>query len=139
MSTNALNSQGVIIAISSSVSPDSFTTIPEVKSINGPSGSGSIIDTTDLSSTAREKVMGLMDEGQVSLDLNYIPNNAVHELLRNQRATKALCLFRITFTDSSSTKYTFSGYVTGFAVSAGVDASLAASVTIEITGAVTKS
>jgi hypothetical protein len=139
MSTSALSSQGVTIAVGAG-SPDDPTTIPEVSSINGPSGSATIIDVTDLSSTAKEKTMGLMDEGQVTLDINYLPDNAVHETLRTARANKTLKSFVITFTDTAPASwFRFNGYVTGFAVTAGVDQALKASVTIEITGAVTKS
>lgn len=139
LSTSAHSAQGMTIHISSSVSPDSFVAIPDVVGIDGPSGSATIIDATDLDSTAREKVMGLMDEGQVTLNINYRPDQTAHELLRAQRAAKALCLFKITFTDSApATTYTFSAYVTGFNVSGSVDNLVKASVTIEITGPITK-
>ena len=139
MSTSALSAQGVTIAVGAG-SPDIPTTIPEVSSINGPSGSATVIDATDLSSTAREKVMGLMDEGQVQLDINYLPDNAVHETLRAARAAKTLKSFVITFTDTApATWFRFDGYVTGFAVTAQVDQLIKVSVTIEITGPVTKS
>lgn len=139
LSTSAHSAQGMKIAISSSISPDTFQDIPDVVGIDGPSGSATVIDATDLDSTAREKVMGLMDEGQVTLNINYRPDHAAHELLRAQRAAKALCLFRITFTDTApATTYIFSGYVTGFNTSGSVDNLVKASVTIEITGAITK-
>lgn len=138
MSTSALSSQGVTIAVGAG-SPDVPVTIPDVVSINGPSGSATVIDASDLSSTAREKVMGLMDEGQVTLEAHYLPDNAVHEFLRAMRAAKALGSFRITFTDSApATTFTFNAYVTGFAVAAGVDQLVNVSITLEISGSVTK-
>lgn len=139
MSTSALSSQGVTIAVGVG-SPDLPTTITEVVSINGPSGSATVIDVTDLSSAAKEKTMGLADEGQVTLEINYIPDLAVHETLRLARANKTLKSFLITFTDTAPASwFMFDGYVTGFAVTAGVDQVLKASVTIEITGAIEKS
>jgi predicted secreted protein len=138
MSTSALSSQGCTIHLSEG-SPTSWAQITEVSSINGPSGSATIIDVTDLSSTAKEKTMGLMDEGQVTLDCNYLPDNAVHDRLRSARAAKELLAFKITFTDTApATVFYFSAYVTGFAVTAGVDQALKVSVTLEITGAVRK-
>jgi Lambda phage tail tube protein, TTP len=140
MSTSALSSQGVTIAVALG-SPSDFTggTIPNVSTINGPSGSATVIDASDLSSSAREKVMGLMDEGQVTLEMQYMPDNAVHEYLRLLRAGKTLGSFRITFTDGApATTFTFTAYVTGFAVSVGVDQLVMVSVTLEITGSVTK-
>ena len=54
MSSNALESQGMAIKRGDGASPEVFTTIPEVRSINGPDGSASEIDVSDLSSTSRE-------------------------------------------------------------------------------------
>jgi predicted secreted protein len=136
MSTSAVSSQGALIAISDVGCPFSFQNITEVSSINGPTGSAPIIDVTDLSSTGKEKQPGLMDEGQVTLEINYIPTNAVHELLRAVRASRELHLFRITFV--GGTTFTFSAYVVGFSVTNAVDQVMKASVTLEITGAVTK-
>lgn len=137
MSTSALSSQGVTVQVSTG-SPTEYSTIPEVMTINGPSGSATVIDVTDLASAAKEKTMGLADEGQVTLEINYIPDNSVHEILRAARAAKTLGEFQITWTDVTTTIYRFFAYVTGFAVTAGVDQSLKASVTLEITGAITK-
>lgn len=140
MSISALSSQGCTIHVSDSGSPGpTWQLIPEVSSINGPSGSATIIDVTDLASAAKEKQMGLMDEGQVTLDMNYLPDNAVQEVLRAARAAKSLMVFKITFTDTApATTFTFYGYVTSFQVSAGVDNPLKVSITLEITGAVAK-
>ena len=60
MSSNALESQGMTIARGDGASPESFTTIPEVRAISGPDGSANQIDTTDLSSSAKEFRMGLL-------------------------------------------------------------------------------
>lgn len=140
MSDNAIDAQGIVISRGSgSGSPETFTAIPEVKSFNGPGGSASVIDVTDLASTAKEKRMGLQDEGQLSLTLNYIPDNAVHMGLRSDRANQTLRNFRIVFTDTGDTQWDFAGFVTGFTVSGGVDNVVEANVTIEISGAITES
>lgn len=138
MSDNALSSQGVTIEVGDVGSPADYAVVPEVMSINGPSGSASIIDVTDLSSTAKEKVMGLMDEGQVQMDVNYIPTNAVHEELRAARAAKTLKRFRIAFTSTPTVYFEFDAYVTGFQVSNAVDAVTKVAVTLEISGPVSK-
>lgn len=140
MSSNAIDAQGIVISRGSgSGSPETFTAIPEIKSFNGPGGSASVIDTTDLQSTSKEKRMGLQDEGQLSLTLNYIPDNPVHMGLRSDRANQALRNFRIVFTDTGNTQWDFAGFVTGFTVSGGVDNVVEAQVTIEISGSITES
>lgn len=136
MSSNAIESQGVLIK---RWNGSSFDTIPEVKSFTGPGGSAAVIDVTDLQSTAKEKRMGLADEGQLSLTINYIPDNAVHQGLRADRAARTENDFQIIFTDGLSTNWDFSAFVTAFSVSGGVDGVIEATVTLEITGSITES
>lgn len=138
MSSNALVSQGMTIAISDSASPEVYTSIADVISISGPGGSAQVIDTTDMSSTAKEKRMGLPDEGQVTLEINYIPANVQHALLRSKRAAQVLVNFRITFTDSPNTTWTFAANVLGFSINNAVDAVTTASVTLEVSGSITE-
>lgn len=134
MSSNALEAQGMVIKHGDGASPEVFTTIPEVKSFSGPSGSASVIDVSDLSSTAKEKRMGLKDEGQVSLTIQYIPQNAVHAAMRADRSNRTLRNFQIDFTDSPTTTWQFSAYVLSFATSGSVDGTVEANVTLEISG-----
>ena len=139
MSDAALLAQGCTIKIGDGTSPEVFTTIPECSVIGGPSGSATVIDSSDLNSSAREKKLGLMDEGQVQLELNYLPDNAQHEALRVARANKTLKHFKITFTDTSpKTTFSFSAYVSGFPVNASVDQLLKVNPVLEISGLVTK-
>lgn len=139
MSSNALEAQGMEIQRGDSASPTVYTKVPEVKSFSGPGGSASIIDTTDLSSAAKEKRMGLADEGQLQLTINYIPTDTVHAALRQDRADRTATPFKMIFTDASpATEWTFDAFVTGFAVSGAVDGVVEAQVTLEITGAITE-
>ena len=140
MSSNALEAQGMLIKIGNGASPEVFSTISEIKTFSGPTGSAAVIDVTDLSSTAKEKRMGLADEGQLSFTINYIPDNTQHTLLRTRRASREETNFKMVFTDDSpSTTWSFSAFVTGFAVSGAVDNVVEANVTLEITGSITQS
>lgn len=140
MSSNALEAQGMLIKIGNGASPQVFNTISEIKTFSGPTGSAAVIDVTDLSSTAKEKRMGLADEGQLSFTINYIPDNTQHTLLRTRRASRVETDFKMVFTDDSpSTTWSFSAFVTGFAVSGAVDNVVEANVTLEITGSITQS
>ena len=131
----ALPAQGMKLGIGSG-SPIAYNDIPEVVSFNGPGGAGQVIDVTNLSSTAIEKIMGLPDEGQFGFEINYVPLNTYHAALRTARNNKTLTRFKLTFTDTGAMEWTFYAYVTGFTVSGGVNAPVKASVTLEITGAV---
>lgn len=136
MSSTAISAQGITIARDNG---SGFDTIPNVVSFQGPGGQASVIDVTNLSSTAKEKRVGLRDEGQLSLSLHYDPDNDIQQGLRTDRADRTRQRFKITFTDTSpATTWTFYGYVTQFSVQGGVDAVVEASVTIEIDGDITE-
>jgi hypothetical protein len=117
-----------------------------VVSFQGPGGQASVIDVTNLTSTAKEKRVGLRDEGQLSLSLHFDPDDTVHLGLRLDRSNRARRQYKITFTDTAPaatpaatwTTWTFYGYVTQFSVQGGVDAVVEASVTIEIDGDITE-
>lgn len=137
-SSNALTSQGMTIAAGNGASPEVFTTIAEVSSIDGPTGQAPEIDVTDLSSTAREFVFGLKDEGEITLDLNYIPTNTQHDQLRTDKNAGTLRNYRITFTNSPANTWTFGAYVKGLSISNAVDNVTKASVTLRLSGAITQ-
>jgi hypothetical protein len=137
MSVNALPSQGLELKIGSG-SPIAYTAIKEVVSFSGPGGAGQVIDVTDLSSSAIEKIMGLPDEGQLSFEINYIPTDTQHIALRTARANQTLTPFNLVFPDTGNMTWAFSGFVTNFSISGGVNAAVKASVTIDISGAVTE-
>lgn len=140
MSSQALEAQGVVLQIGDSGSPQVFNSIPEIKTFSGPGGSAAVIDVTDLSSAAKEKRMGLADEGQLSFTINYIAKNTYHAALRTARANRSQTNFKLVFTDDSpKTTWSFAAFVTGFTVSGSVDGVVEANVTLEITGAITQS
>jgi hypothetical protein len=140
MSSQALEAQGTVLKIGNGASPEVFTAISEIKNFTGPGGAAAVIDVTDLSSLAKEKRMGLADEGQLSFVLHYIPSDTQHAALRAARASRVETNFQIEFTDASpSTVWSFSGFVTNFSVSGSVDGVIEGNVTIEITGAITES
>jgi predicted secreted protein len=136
MTVKAIESQGITLSYTVG-SPTNFAGIANVTGFSGPGGSASVIDVTNLSSTAKEKLMGLPDEGQFSLDINLDPDDASHQALRNARAARTRTEFKITFSDSTPATATFWGYVLGFAVSGAVDQQVKVAVTIEIDGPVT--
>lgn len=138
MSSSALDSQGVVISYGDGASPQVYTAIPEVTSLQGPGGQANEIDVTDLDSTAKEFRMGLQDEGSITMDILYIPANTAHAALRAARAGQTLTNFQIAFTDSPITKWQFDGFVLGFEISNAVDDVTKASVTIRVSGAVTE-
>lgn len=135
LSLNSIESQGVVLAYSTGGSPSSFAGIGNVTGFSGPGGSAAVIDVTNLDSVAHEKRMGLPDEGQFTIDINYDPDLASHVALRAARAARTRTEFRITLTDTApATTISFYGYVLGFQITGAVDDVVKASLTIEIDG-----
>ena len=118
---------------------NTLTAIGEVTGFNGPSGSAAVIDVTNLGSTAKEKLIGLRDEGQLSLDVLFNTDaTALHTAIRIDRAARTKRVYDIRYTDSTSKPSAdfFNAYVTGFSLTGGVDDSIKGSITLEITSAV---
>jgi len=135
----ALESQGITMFFSTSTvgSTAAAAAIEEVNSFSGPSGSAGIIDVTHLLSTAKEKLIGLRDEGQVTLDLNFIATAAVQTKIRECRASRTECNLGIAFNDAGPTLAAMKCYVSGFSITGSVDNKVGAAVTLEINGPVT--
>jgi predicted secreted protein len=138
--SQAIEAQGTQLLVQTGASPDNYERICEIKTFTGPGGSASVIDVTNLCSTAKEKRMGLADEGQLSFTINYVPTDTSHMALRSYRESREKVAFRIVFNDGSpGTQWDFEAFVLGFAVSGAVDAVIEANVTLEITGSITES
>jgi hypothetical protein len=141
--SQALEAQGVILQRGDGATTEVFTEVAEVTSFNGPGGSASVVDVTHLRSTAKEKRMGLRDEGQISFECNLIPSDEAQTGLRTDRANRTLRNFKFLLTDdpggsgSSPTTLEFSAFVLNFSISGSVDGKIAASITLEISGDVT--
>jgi len=133
----SIETQGTTLERGDGGGPEIFNGVGEVVSFQGPGGSASVIDVTNLSSAAKEKRMGLMDEGQFSLELNLDTADTEQTGLRADRAARTLRNFTLSLNDPASTVLSFSAYVLAFAIQGGVDAVVSASVTLEISGAVT--
>jgi hypothetical protein len=111
-----------------------------VTDFSGPGGQAAVIDVTNLGSTAKEKLVGLRDEGQLSLTLNMSFSDTAQTAIRADRAarTKRKCVIK--FNDSTDdkikTKALMDAYCLGFSISGAVDRQVSANAVIEITGPV---
>jgi len=130
-------SQGTVFKVGDAASPEVFTAVGEVKEIGGPSGSAPVIDVSNLSSTKREKIMGLPDEGQITLSLNYDAADAQQDALRAARTARTATNFQIVTSDSPVETLSFTAYVLEFSLNFAVDEVVGLTVTLEIDGAVT--
>lgn len=122
-----------------SLTGSSMNAIGEVVSFSGPSGAAAVIDITHLGSTAKEKLIGIRDEGNLTMEVNW--NNtatALHRTLKDDRAARTKNTFDIKLTDDvegSTTQPTalfFDAYISGVSLSGAVDDVIKGSITLEI-------
>ena len=67
----SVKTQGCTLALGDGASPEVFTSVINLVSFQGPSGSRQVIDATTLASTAKEKDVGIPDLGQITFDYNF--------------------------------------------------------------------
>ncbi len=125
-----------LTAANGTITPLEWVEIGEVVSHDGPGGSAAVYETTHLQSTAKEKKIGLPDEGQLTLAVNWcLATDLGQQEASDARKARTEKNFKLTFSDDSTAS--FSGYVLGLSASGAVDDKVSGSITIEITGAVT--
>jgi len=138
MTTNASLGYSSSFSIQAENSPDNMVDIAEVTNITPPSFSLDQIDVTHMASPngTREFIPGLIDPGEASLDINFVPGNAsdlrIQELLNLTGSAVRSRQMRITFPNHVT--WTFQGVVTGYEPTVPVDDKMAATITIKVTG-----
>ena len=125
-------------------SPDTWIVVGGVRTINDlRSGTSTEIDVSDLQSDAKEFVLGLADNGSMNLDVLYDPMDPGQIILETLRESSESNQYRVTIPNPlaspATTVFTFIGFVQTFPFSIGVDTAISGTVTVRITGAITKS
>ena len=114
-------------------------TIAEITSITGPGMSAGTVEVSHLNSPARfkEYIQGMLDGGEVSLSLNFIPGDTDGQmgLLADFKAG-TLQDFVITWPVDLDATASFAGIVTAFEPETPEDAEIGLSVTIKVSGEV---
>jgi hypothetical protein len=113
--------QGTKILRGDGGSPEVFTEIPLVKSIDPVGFSRSLIDTTHLASTAREYRMALKDGQEIDVECFYDPKDATHAGLRDDLNNGTRRNFKIVLTDTPPTEISFTALVMNWSLGAPID------------------
>ena len=137
MANNADIGFGVLFQSGNGAVPEIFITLYGVTNIKPPAISRDTSDTTHEQSPGgyREFIGGLVDGGEVSLDLNYIPGGpSTAALLAEFDLPNPLNLKnrRITFTDGSY--WAFAAILTAHEPDTPIDDKMALSVTFKVSG-----
>ncbi|RQM48650.1 hypothetical protein EHZ19_10620 [Paraburkholderia bannensis] len=139
MTSTAISAQGSEFSVDTAAdgaAQPTWTQVKNCKSFSGFDGTATELDATDLDSTAKEKLLGLMDEGSFSIDINTNMADPGQAALKAAQRSSAKLQFQLKTPDGYS--YTFFGYVKSFPLQGGVDAILATTVQMTITGSVTE-
>lgn len=119
---------------------------------NGLSGARGQIDTTCLDSVEMEKVGAMLDPGQVTIPINFIPRSASHQALIDLRESGELISWMVVLSDQAGTPSSvdsndrlvspgattgeFLAYVSDFAIDVATNEIVRATLTLQRSGAV---
>lgn len=137
--TEALAGYGVLLKVGDGDDPEVFTTIAEVRDIEGPELELEAKEVTshDSPNGWREYIGTLLSGGEVSFDVNFIPTHATHSpssgLIKAMR-DRALKNYQLVFPDVAATTWTFAALVTGVGPKGPVEDELSAEVKLQVSG-----
>src|SRR5215831_17859191 len=112
------------------------TTIGECVSWSCPRFDRNEIDTTHLASTAKEYILGLKDPGEFTIDVNFNLSDAGQQKVWDALDSTAAQPVNVLF--ANATGFNFNALVKGFESSGNADDKIDGTITLRITGAVTR-
>jgi len=133
----AQGSQGVVCYWATATANASGATnvVGELVGFSGPSMTAAVIDVTTLAATAKEKVVGVYDGGQITLNINYEVTNDNQRMLRECMVGRTKGRLQIQFSTATTAKQiSCKAFVSGINITGAVDNKLAGDVTLAITG-----
>jgi predicted secreted protein len=108
--------------------------IAEVINVTPGEATADRIDATHMLSPGRrrEYISGLIDNGEASFEINWVPGNATDELLRDLMASGEVADHLITFPNGVTVE--FEAAVTGFSKAIPIDDRMTATITVAVSG-----
>jgi hypothetical protein len=118
----------------SAASPPAFVFISEVIGVTPGEAVADRIDATHMMSPnrRREYIAGLIDSGEASFEINWIPGNDTDLLLRDLMDSGEIVEHRITFPGGA--RVTYDASLLGFAKEIPVDDRMTATITVAVSG-----
>ena len=114
-----------------------ITEIANVLNIDGPNMSRGAIDVTHLGSGEQMDFLpGLLDEGEVSLTINYEPGGVTHQALTDSLLSGASETWSI-IPPTTTAPWPFTGFLTAFGGKYPVGDKIQADITIKVDDAIT--
>lgn len=135
MPTGARIGYGNALALSTDGS--TWVTLAEVRNFNPPSANIELIDATNMDSPNRwrEDVSGLVEGGDMSVEMNFIPGSTTDQTIRAMIDAAAAIYCRITYTES--VVWTFLGRIRSYEISSPTDDIMTATLVIKQSASLT--
>lgn len=138
MTATTHNTNGLVLKIGDGVTPtEGFTAATQITDWDGFDEKSKVIDITTLDDDYAEKDGGaVIDSGSTGMDLLFDQANSAMTTLRSGIGTKKN--FRIILSNGT-TQFAFAAVITGFKIMGKKDDKIRAKVSLDISGAITKS
>ena len=139
--SNLIDTQGMSLKMGDGLSPETFTQVPRVTSIDPiPNASGKPLrDVTDLSHTdTRKHKFGLADMPEITVEGFFDPDDTTHTALATAHENGTVTNFQVVLTDGTPTTYSFSALVS-MQISAPLDGDVPFTLTLKPQSRLTKS
>ena len=123
-----------LLQLGNNQSPETYVTVANVGDITGPGFSGNVVDVTSHSTTVpwREKIVTLLDAGQVSCKVYFIPGDPGHQALFTVFVNRTLEAWNLVYPDTNHSTINFNAYISKFAITATVAGVIEAAMTLEV-------
>ena len=138
MTATTHNTNNLVLKIGDGVSPtEGFTAVGQITDWDGFDEKSKVIDITTLDDDYSEKDGGaVIDSGATGMDLLYDPANTNINGLRTGVGTKKN--FKLILSNGT-TQFAFAAVITGFKIMGKKDDKIRAKVSLDVSGAITKS
>lgn len=138
MTATTLNTNSTVLKIGDGVTPtEGFTNVGQITDWDGFDEKSKVIDITTLDDSHAVKDGGaVVDSGSTGMDLLYDPANTNINGLRTGVGTKKN--FRLILSNGT-TQFAFAAVISGFKIMGKKDDKIRAKVSLDISGAITKS
>jgi len=134
---NVLKGEGTMLSYSAD--GNTYTTIAQRVTINGPKMEVGEVETSNLDSTHKTfRPSAVPDSGTLDMELFFDPDDAQHEAILDLMSTPAVKYWKLTLTDTTPTTAVFQGFPVSFELN-GMEneGNIGANVSLKITGAIT--
>jgi predicted secreted protein len=111
-----------------------FVQVGEVTVITPGAAAGETVDATHMQSPGRrrEKIPGMIDSGEASFEINWVPGDDTDELIRGLLSAGTISEHRITFPNGITV--TYDAAITGFGKALPIDDKMSATITVAVSG-----